>query len=316
MVSAKPQNSALIAALQWHIDQDCAHPWAHQPQDYRENKNSNQENANQIAHSGKDTTEHLDKTDNSSRAFSLESPPEPEKHSDPAPEGTARATLEALELANSAGSLEELSEAISAFDGLMVKNTATHMVFSDGLPGARVMIIGEAPGAEEDKEARPFVGSSGKLLDKMLSYIRLSRHSNELGNELGNELDNELGNKLKNAVYISNVLNWRPPGNRTPTPSEIEIARPFIEKHIALAGPEILLLCGGTATKSLLGGDEGITKRRGCWSEYRPSKINYDGPAITTLPVFHPSYLLKNPAQKKLAWMDLLNLRTRLDKKA
>lgn len=294
MPSPSSQNSethasrrqALAIALKWHIDEQCAYPWSSEPVD-----------ATQISrtHTGKTVPGQPPAPE--SAPFSLSPPDQAEQETQSVSQGTLQASARALELANTAASLEELEKAIAEFDGLMVRNTASHLVFADGNPEARVMVIGEAPGAEEDKQGRPFVGPSGKLIDKMLSSIDLARH-------------NEAPEK---AVYISNILNWRPPGNRTPTESELEISRPFIEKHIALIDPEIVLLCGGTAVKALLGGAQGITKRRGSWEELTLGKIQRKKQdPIPALPVFHPSYLLKNPAHKKLAWRDLLTLESRL----
>ncbi|MAQ71412.1 MAG: uracil-DNA glycosylase [Alphaproteobacteria bacterium] len=204
------------------------------------------------------------------------------------------ARAEAENLVKEASTLEELRKAIADFEGLSVKKTALNMVFCDGNPKAKVMVIGEAPGADEDKQGKPFVGASGQLLDKILGSIGLSREA---------ETPDE-------ALYISNILNWRPPGNRTPTPAEMSIALPFIEKHIALISPDILVLVGNTPMKTLLNTKEGIVKMRGNWHDYQPVSdigLKLDKP-IYALPTFHPAYLLRNPKQKKTVWADMLML--------
>lgn len=211
------------------------------------------------------------------------------------PLGSLEARKEALRLAQSANSLQELEAAIRNFDGLSIKKTATNLVFSDGSPKARVMIIGEAPGGDEDAQGKPFVGVSGQLLDKMLAAIGLNRHAED----------------PSKAVYIANILNWRPPGNRTPSVSEIEISLPFIERHIALVKPEFVLFMGGVSAKALLNTDQGITKLRGNWRNYVPI-TETGGTSIPCLPSFHPSFLLRTPLQKRAAWQDMLSLAERL----
>lgn len=207
------------------------------------------------------------------------------------PLGVADARREAIRLAQNCHTLVELEAAIRAFDGLSIKKTATNLVFSDGNPKSHIMVIGEAPGADEDIQGKPFVGVSGQLMDRMFAAIGLSR-KNENSDQ---------------SIYISNILNWRPPGNRTPSPAEIEVSLPFIERHIAIAKPKILIFMGGVPAKSLLNTTEGITKLRGKWTTYKP--INeVDGIELPCLPTFHPSFLLRTPIQKKLAWADMLLL--------
>lgn len=209
------------------------------------------------------------------------------------PMGSAEARKTSEALARSAKTLDELKEAISSFDGLSVKKTALNMVFCDGNPKAPIMVIGEAPGADEDEQGKPFVGQSGQLLDRILAGIGLSRKAEDPAQ----------------AVYISNILNWRPPGNRTPTPAEMSIALPFIEKHIQLIGPKILILVGNTPMKSLLDTKEGIMKMRGRWHDYKPvSDIGDLAQEILALPSFHPAFLLRNPMQKKTVWQDMITL--------
>jgi uracil-DNA glycosylase len=183
-------------------------------------------------------------------------------------------------------SLEELRAAMERFQGCNLRVTAKNLVFADGNPDAGIMAVGEAPGRDEDLQGLPFVGRSGQLLDRMLGAIGLDRQK----------------------VYIANVIAWRPPGNRTPTPAETEICRPFIERHIELVAPKILLLLGGASAKTLLQTSEGILRLRGRWRKY-----HYGGREIDCLPMLHPAYLLRQSSQKSLAWQDLLTLRRRID---
>ncbi|MEC9243206.1 MAG: uracil-DNA glycosylase [Pseudomonadota bacterium] len=212
----------------------------------------------------------------------------------PAAPAAARAAIpddaqaaRAREIAKSAESLEVLREQLSAFDGCNLKTTAKNTVFADGNPQAGVMFVGEAPGRDEDIQGLPFVGRSGKLLDRMLASIGLDRSS----------------------VYISNVIPWRPPGNRDPSPLETEICRPFIERHIELVSPKILVTLGNPSTKLLLNTQTGIMRMRGNWAVHRtPSGLE-----IPTMPTLHPAYLLRNPAHKKLAWHDFLAIKLKLE---
>jgi DNA polymerase len=210
--------------------------------------------------------------------------------------GSAAAKTEAVALAKAATTLEDLRSAIAGFDGLSIRKTATNMVFADGNPKARVMIVGEAPGADEDKQGKPFVGLSGQLMDRMLACIGLDRHAED----------------PEKSVYISNILNWRPPGNRTPSPAEIDICLPFIERHIALIQPEILVFMGGVAAKALLNTDEGITKIRGRLQVYKPITEGIGGKDTPCLPTFHPSFLLRTPLRKRDSWADMLLLSEQL----
>ncbi|MGE0256668.1 MAG: uracil-DNA glycosylase [Alphaproteobacteria bacterium] len=196
---------------------------------------------------------------------------------------------EARSAAASARTLEELRAALAAFDGCPLKTTATNLVFGTGASPAEVMLVGEAPGADEDRQGLPFVGASGKLLDVMLGWIGLDRATN---------------------AYISNILPWRPPGNRQPTQAEVAACLPFIERHVALVAPKVLVFLGGTAAKTMLNRPEGITRLRGRWYEYRPAGLDRAIPAMATL---HPAYLLRQPAMKRQAWRDLLAIRARLD---
>jgi DNA polymerase len=207
--------------------------------------------------------------------------PEPAKPPMAQPVATAPIAATAA-LAEAAATLEDLRTAIAAFDGLDVKHTATRLVFADGNPAARVMIVGEAPGSDEDRQGKPFVGVSGQLLDKMLAAIGLTRET----------------------VYITNVLNWRPPGNRKPTPQEVALSLPFLHRHIELIDPKLILLVGDSAAKALTGRSEGITRLRGRWLEIRLE----NGKTYRAMPTFHPSFLLRAPAQKREAWHDFLSL--------
>jgi DNA polymerase len=193
----------------------------------------------------------------------------------------------ARELAGAAQSLEELVEALAAFDGCALKKTATNLVFADGNPAARVMFVGEAPGADEDRAGKPFVGVSGQLLDRMVAWIGLDRTS----------------------FYITNILFWRPPGNRTPTSDEVAACIPFVIRHIELVAPAVLVPVGGPATEALLHRRDGITKLHGRWFDYQSPGL---AQPIPTFPIFHPAFLLRSPAQKRAAWRDLLTLRQKL----
>ena len=191
-------------------------------------------------------------------------------------------------LAARADSLSALEMAIGGFEGCALKQTATNTVIADGHPTAPVMIVGEAPGADEDRIGRPFVGRAGQLLDRMLAAIGLDRTS----------------------VLITNVIYWRPPGNRTPTADEIAACLPFVLRHIALVRPKVLVLAGGTAARALLPPGPGITRLRGRWFDLAiPGIVR----PVSTLPMFHPSFLLRAPERKREAWRDLRALRARLD---
>lgn len=194
----------------------------------------------------------------------------------------------AREIAAGCATLDALREAIAAFEGCGLRQTAMHTVFADGVAGAPLMLVGEAPGADEDRQGKPFVGAAGKLLDRMLAAIGRDRREN---------------------VYISNILPWRPPGNRKPTPLEISLCLPFIRRHIELARPRILFLLGATAAGALLERGEGITRLRGRWHEVRIGELD-----LPALPSFHPAYLLRTPEAKANSWQDLLALAERLDR--
>lgn len=187
--------------------------------------------------------------------------------------------------AQQADTREALKEAMEAFEGCALKRAAKNTVFSDGNPAAKIMLVGEAPGRDEDREGKPFIGRSGKLLDKMFAAIGLDR----------------------NDIYITNLVPWRPTGNRTPTPDETALCRPFLLRHIELIEPDILVLVGGVSAKEMLNSTLGITKLRGSWQD-----IDIKGRKIPALPILHPAYLLRNPARKAETWRDLCSLQKRL----
>jgi uracil-DNA glycosylase family 4 len=203
-------------------------------------------------------------------------------------ESLAEAAQSARLLAAGAETIEALGALVAGFDLCPLKRTATNTVFIDGNPAALVLIVGEAPGAEEDRLGRPFVGRAGQLLDRMLAAIGLDR----------------------SLVQITNVIYWRPPGNRKPTSAEIASCLPFVLRHIALARPSVLVLAGGTAASALLPVSEGITRLRGRWFELAVPGLAHPVP---TLPMFHPAFLLRTPERKRETWRDLLALKARLD---
>jgi DNA polymerase len=208
--------------------------------------------------------------------------------SSPISASLSEAIAEARKLADNAKTLAELRAAVEGFNGLAIKKTANKTVFCDGNPDTGVMVVGEAPGADEDVQGIPFCGLSGKLLDKVLWSIRLDR---------------------ANGFYITNTLFWRPPGNRKPTPEELAICEPFLEKHIALAKPKILLLVGATAVTGVLKNNESMGKLRGKVFHYRNRYMDYDCKVMVT---YHPSFLLRSPLNKRLAWEDMLAFKANL----
>ncbi len=216
----------------------------------------------------------------------------------PMPLGASEARDKAARLAAAANTLDELREAVASFDGIALKKTATNLVFCDGNPNAHVMLVGEAPGADEDRLGRPFVGISGQLLDRILACIGRARTAEDPAA----------------SRYISNILNWRPPGNRTPSPAEIEASLPFIERHIALARPKLLILAGGVSAKALLNSEEGISRLRARWHDFTPRTpgIAPDGFRVPALATYHPAFLLRTPSQKKAVWADMLMLQEKL----
>ena len=192
-----------------------------------------------------------------------------------------------FELAKAATNVAELRAALEAFDGCALKKTATNLVFIDGNPLARLMFVGEAPGAEEDRQGLPFVGPSGRLLDKMLASIGIQRVD----------------------VLISNTVFWRPPGNRTPTPQETATCMPFLERLVELTDPDILVTLGGPAAKAMLGETQGVGRLRGRWFTYETARMSHP---VDATAMFHPAYLLRSPGQKREAWRDLVAIQHRL----
>jgi uracil-DNA glycosylase family 4 len=194
---------------------------------------------------------------------------------------------EARRRAASCATLEELRQALEGFEGCALRQTATRLCFADGSPSARIMLIGEAPGSEEDRQGKPFVGPSGQLLDRMLATIGLDR----------------------GRVWITNVIFWRPPGNRPPTAGEIAVCQPFLERQIEILAPAVLVFVGGIAARALLGVGDGVTKLRGRRFVYRGERMAAGIPALV---IFHPAYLLRQPLNKRFAWRDLLLLKSLL----
>jgi DNA polymerase len=209
--------------------------------------------------------------------------PTPMRAAAPAPVAARAAAAAAA-----ADSLSALRDAIAAFDGSALRETATNLVFADGARESGLMMIGEAPGADEDRLGRPFVGQSGQLLDRMLASVGLVREG---------------------GFYITNILPWRPPGNRTPTDAEIALFLPFVMRHIALVRPHHVVLLGGVSAKALLRAKEGITRLRGRWHQVEVEGLG----SLPMLATLHPAYLLRTPAAKRDAWADLLLLRRTLD---
>jgi DNA polymerase len=215
-------------------------------------------------------------------AAAAPAPRAPQPAAPPAPDAAA---LDARNAVAGIQTLDDLRAALERFEGCALRATATRLVFADGNPNARLMMVGEAPGRDEDIEGLPFVGRSGKLLDLMLAAIGLDRTQ----------------------VYIANVIPWRPPGNRTPTPQETQICLPFTRKQIELVDPDVLVCLGGPSATTLLGTRDGITKTRGRWFSFDTGKRQ-----IRAMPTFHPAFLLRSPLQKRLAWRDFLAIRKAL----
>jgi len=209
------------------------------------------------------------------------------RNTQPAPQPPEHVETVVRQTAQKCTTLEELRTALTNFEGCSLKTTAKNLVFSDGNPDAPLLLIGEAPGRDEDLQGVPFVGRSGQLLDLMLTAIGIDR---------------------KEGAYITNILPWRPPGNRNPTPEETAICLPFLERHIELCDPKIIVALGGVSAKQLLNTTTGIMRLRGKWAELKLGNLS----ARPVLPTFHPAYLLRQPAHKRLAWQDLLSLKLRL----
>jgi DNA polymerase len=213
--------------------------------------------------------------------------PAPAPAAAPLVEGDSIGTAQAL--AREAGSLAALKAALEGFDGCALKRSATTTVFADGNPQSRVLFIGEAPGRDEDRQGLPFVGRAGKLLDKMMAAIELDRTK----------------------AYITNVINWRPPDNREPSPEEAAMCLPFLRRHIELVNPRVMILLGAVAVRHVMGRSDGIMKTRGRWLEY-----SVGDRMVPVMPTLHPAYLLRQPAHKKLAWRDLQAVALKLEQTA
>lgn len=265
---------AAMAALEWHLDQGVDELLSDEPQDCSQPL----EVAPSLAPTSNQPT------------IQSSHPPAPAM-------GAHEGRQEAASLAAKCQSLQDLEQAIKDFDGIGLKKTAHRCVFADGNPKAPIMLIGEAPGADEDREGKPFMGQAGVLQDKILATIGISRESEDPAH----------------SVYLTNILNWRPPGNRTPSPAEIEMSLPFIEKHIQLVRPKLLILCGGVAAKALLGSGDSISRLRNIWHEYKvlTPELKASDLSIPAIATYHPSYLLRTPPQKKAVWADVLNLQRR-----
>ncbi len=268
-----------IPALRWHIEMGADEAIAESPQNRFE----------------KATMQGPEPVGNAAQARFEPAPPAPAVQTAPTPGlagagplGAAASEQSARALAAAASTLEELADALAAFDGCPLKFTATKLVFADGNPHAAVMLVGEAPGSDEDREGRPFVGVSGQLLDRMMAAIGLTRDD----------------------FYVANTVYWRPPGNRSPTQPETAACLPFIQRQIELAAPKILVLVGGAAAKTLLNRPDGITRLRGRRFEYESPGLAGPMPALAT---YHPAFLLRQPSQKREAWQDLLTLREMID---
>lgn len=200
---------------------------------------------------------------------------------------TNQAVKSADDICAKAASLDDLRQIVEKFDGCNLKNTASHTVLGDGNPQAKIVVVGEAPGADEDRVGIPFVGKCGHLLDQMLGAVGLDR----------------------TVCYICNVLPWRPPGNRTPSDAEVAVCLPFLKRQIELVKPDYLLVLGAVAAKALLGAEDSVARLRGKWMTYATS----EGRKVQVLVSYHPSYLLRSPAQKAKSWADLLRFKKVLD---
>ena len=287
-MNTSAERAEMIAALRWQVDSGADEAILDRAVDrFAEAAKA------KAAAATKRATETQDTTPTANRLTNTATPPDSPR---PVPSLAATDTVnqDARALANACNDLTALRAALEKFDGCPLKTTATNLVFGTGAPSADVMLIGEAPGRDEDRQGEPFVGASGQLLESMLGFVDLDRTAN---------------------VYITNILPWRPPGNRQPTAAETSACLPFLERHIALVAPRALLFLGGTAAKTLLNRDEGITRLRGKWYDYTSPALEAAGlapiPAMATL---HPAYLLRQPAQKRAAWLDFLSVRERLDR--
>ena len=228
----------------------------------------------------------FDLPDTQPKAKTIAAVPPPSVDPQPDMRATVDPMVVAKEVAALAGDLENLASAMAAYDHCELKRGARTTVFGDGNPSARIMVIGEAPGREEDIAGKPFVGRAGQMLDRMFAAIGLARDAD----------------RAENAIYITNILPWRPPQNREPSPEEMAMMLPFVQRHVELVKPQVLVLMGNVSCQALLG-RKGITRMRGNWV----TALN-----LPALPMFHPAYLLRNPHAQREAWQDLLALQARL----
>jgi DNA polymerase len=275
MDSPAPDAETLRALLQWHVDMGVDDVIGAEPSDF-----STWGPARPVARTKPQVQVKPQPVSAGAKITGLDAPM-------PADEAIGLAK----EAAAGASSIEELRRAITEFDGCPLKAGARNTVIDDGIFGAPILVLGEAPGRDEDRIGRPFVGRAGQLLDKMLAAIGHSRFEDDLA-----------------PAYISNSIFWRPPGNRTPTKIEIAICLPFVQKLLQLAAPKVIILVGNTPTQTLFEGTPGITRARGNWKTY----IQPDGTEVPAMPMFHPAFLLRQPAQKSLAWQDLISVRQKL----
>lgn len=275
--------AALLAALAWQVEMGADEAILPEPQD-RRGVAPAQQPAPATAEGGKKPP--LPGRFGQQQAERMAVDPPPQQAA--AIAASSEVALSARQLAAGANSLAELEAALQGFDDCPLKKTAKSLVFADGNPEARIMLVGEAPGRDEDLQGKPFVGASGQLLDKMLAAIGLDRSS----------------------VYIGNCVQWRPPGNRKPTDGEKAMCLPFIRRQIELVNPAILVLVGGTSAQSLLEETQGITRLRGRWHDYQISESG--GTNVPAMPIFHPAFLLRTPARKRETWTDLLNIKDKM----
>lgn len=313
MTSSPPQQSAqtpdqfqaLRALLHWYVDMGVSDTSGETSSDMFEWGPAEPFLQKSIANAPQNSKQPASTARNSYSQSTRQSPQPPPRKAPPPPEipkntggvpisGEAHiradeAAAKAFEIANAADTIESLREAIKNADLCSLKTGARHTVLDEGISGAPLMILGEAPGTEEDREGKPFVGQSGQLLDKMLAAIGHSREEN---------------------TYLTNTIFWRPPGNRSPTKQEVAVCIPFIVRMIELSKPKVLLMMGNTPTQALFAGTPSIIRARGTWKIL----VLSDGTEIPALPAFHPSHLLRQPAQKRLMWEDLKSLKATIAK--
>ncbi len=282
-------NSDIIEALQFYLENDLGEVISEKPQNHFLIKDSQSKKV-EINQANKTTTHNFIKPHFSTNeaistlAKKSQLSPVTEEAFDKKFKSLNEIVDLARKAAKSAKTLKELRVAVENFDGCNLKKMATNTVFCDGNPNSKVMVIGEAPGNHEDLQGIPFCGDSGKVLDDMFKAINMTRAEN---------------------FYISNVIFWRPPGNRRPTEEELAICRPFVERHIELVNPEVLVLVGSTSMTAVLGIKDPVTQIRGRFMDFSPSFLQR---TIKTFTIFHPSYLMRQPAKKKVAWQDMLAL--------